>query len=331
MTRSTAVTSRPQHARGRVAGAHRRHQGAPRVAARAGQTASTVLVGVLAVGLAFQGAPADEPHQSAAAAATTAPLVAEAPAAGADDRPAPSATLGPVPQPTGVVDAARDRLVGPAPSLVVPSAPPVPLTPPAAAGLDVTQQSTSDPASAWVVVNKALPLAPADYAPADLVVVAGYEVRAALQDPLGRMLAAAAAEGVRLELRSGFRSYAYQGGVHADWAARIGQPRADEVSARPGHSEHQTGLAVDVGSATRPECDFQACFDQTPEGQWVAARAAEFGFLVRYTAANQAVTGYAPEGWHLRYVGTDLLAEMQRRGVTTLEELFGLPGGPAYP
>jgi D-alanyl-D-alanine carboxypeptidase len=325
------VTSRPQHARGRVAGAHRRHQGAPRAVARAGQVASTVVVGVLAVGFALQGAPADEPDRPAPASAAEAPVAAAPATPGPTRSPEASASLGPVPQPTGPVDPARDRLAGPAPALVVPSAPATPLTPPAVAGLDLMQQSTSDPASPWVVVNKALPLAPPEYAPADLVAVAGYEVRAALQDPLSRMLAAAAADGVRLELRSGFRSYAYQGAVHADWAARVGQPRADEVSARPGHSEHQTGLAVDVGSGTRPDCDFQACFDQTPEGQWVAARATEFGFLVRYTAANQAVTGYAPEGWHLRYVGTDLLAEMQRRGVTTLEELFGLPGGPSYP
>ncbi|RMI03538.1 D-alanyl-D-alanine carboxypeptidase family protein [Cellulomonas triticagri] len=181
-----------------------------------------------------------------------------------------------------------------------------------------------------MVVNKALPLVPGDYAPTDLVVVGGYEVRAALADPLSRMLAAAAAEGVGLELRSGFRSAAYQEQVHADWTGRLGEPRADEVSARPGHSEHQTGLAVDVGSSSAPACDFEACFEQTAEGRWVAARAGEFGFLVRYTAANQAVTGYAPEGWHLRYVGTDLVAEMRARGVTTLEELFGLPGGPDY-
>jgi D-alanyl-D-alanine carboxypeptidase len=238
----------------------------------------------------------------------SAPVVLGAPDPAADlltERPAPPAL---VPQ-------------GPAPSLVPPAPAPPPL---------LDRYSTSDPASPWVVVNKALPVTPAGWAPADLVTVAGHQVRAEVADPLARMLAAAAADGVRLEVRSGFRSADYQARVHADWVARVGQARADEVSARPGYSEHQTGLAVDVGSGSRPGCDFEACFDATDEGRWVAQRAGEFGFVVRYTAADQGVTGYAPEGWHLRYVGVDLVAEMRARGVGTLEELFGLPGGPAY-
>jgi D-alanyl-D-alanine carboxypeptidase len=99
------------------------------------------------------------------------------------------------------------------------------------------------------------------------------------------------------------------------------------VSARPGHSEHQTGLAVDVGSSTRPECDFDPCFADTVEARWVAACAAEFGFVVRYTPANSAVTGYGPEAWHLRWVGRELAGHLRDTGVTTLEEVFGVPGG----
>jgi D-alanyl-D-alanine carboxypeptidase len=210
------------------------------------------------------------------------------------------------------------------------STPPAPLRPPAPSGLDLTQRSTQDPASTWVVVKKALPLVPADYAPTGLVTVQGYQVRAEVQEPLTALLAAAASDGVQLGLRSAFRSAAYQEAVHGSWSRLVGDARADEVSARAGHSEHQTGLAVDIGSTTRPGCDFEECFDTTAEGAWVAAHAGGFGFLVRYTAANQDVTGFAPEGWHLRYVGTDLVAELERRGVTTLEELFGLPGGPDY-
>ncbi len=103
------------------------------------------------------------------------------------------------------------------------------------------------------------------------------------------------------------------------------------MSARPGHSEHQTGLAVDVGDLTDPSCDFLPCFATTPAGLWVAAHAQDFGFLVRYTPENSAVTGYAAEGWHLRYVGRELAGHMRSAGLTTLEETFGLPGGPVYP
>lgn len=323
------MTTRPQHVRGAAAGAHRRRHRRDRPVTRAAQVGSAVLLGALTLALAAQGGGVVDP-----VADPTAGTRSSSPAGAATPGPGARVPVGPLLQP-GQVDPLADRLAPAdrAPAVPVPTAPAT-LTPPAPAatpaGLDLAQHSTSDPASPWVVVNKALPLVPGDWAPTDLVVVAGYEVRPALQEPLTAMLAAAAADGVALELRSGFRSAAYQEGVHAGWAARVGQPRADEVSARAGHSEHQTGLAVDVGSGSRPECDFEACFAETAEGRWVAQRAAEFGFVVRYTADNQAVTGYAPEGWHLRWTGPELLTEMDRRGVTTLEELFGLPGGPDY-
>jgi D-alanyl-D-alanine carboxypeptidase len=292
---------------------------------------SSVLLGALTLALAAQGGGGTGPAAEPAVVARPAPSAV--PREKATDTGAP-APVGPLLEP-GAVDPLADPLAPStrSPEITVPAPPATPAPPapaPPSPGLDLGLHATDDPASPWVVVNKSLPVVPADWAPADLVVVAGYQVRPAVQEPLAAMLAAAAADGVALELRSGFRSAAYQEGVHAGWVARVGQARADEVSARAGHSEHQTGLAVDVGSGSRPECDFEACFDTTPEGLWVAQRAHEFGFVVRYTAANQAVTGYAPEGWHLRWVGPELLAEMQRQGVTTLEELFGLPGGPAY-
>lgn len=326
----TAVTTRPEHVRGADRGGHRRRPAPGRRVARAAQVGSVVLLGGLTLALAAHGGGASSPVAGPVDDRVPTAASADQPTSGAGGRASAGTQLQP-----GPVDPLRDPLATttPAPGVVVPTAPPT-LTPPAPAptpvGLDLAQHSTSDPASSWVVVNKALPLVPADWAPTDLVVVAGYEVRPALQEPLTAMLAAAAADGVALELRSGFRSAAYQEGVHAGWAARVGQARADEVSARAGHSEHQTGLAVDVGSGSRPECDFEACFDETAEGRWVAARATEFGFVVRYTAENQAVTGYAPEGWHLRWTGTELLTELDRQGLTTLEELFGLPGGPDY-
>lgn len=311
---------------------------------RAVQVAASVVAGALGVGLALHDAGGAVPPAGRTAVALE-----------RDDAPRPTgpraaATVLPADGVSAVLPAgeagaavpASDpdaRLLDPDPHapgrLRPPLEAPVPLVlpelrPPARVGLDLTTRSTSDPASVWVVVNKARPLDPVDWAPSDLVTVAGFQVRAPVADPLARMLAAAAEDGVALELRSGFRDRAYQEQVHADWAARVGDRRADEVSARAGHSEHQTGLAVDVGSGSAPECDFQDCFAQTPEGRWVADHAAEHGFLLRYTAQGQPVTGFAPEGWHLRYVGEDLLAEMERRGVGTLEELFRLPGGPGY-
>ncbi|MCG7286713.1 D-alanyl-D-alanine carboxypeptidase family protein [Cellulomonas sp. ACRRI] len=316
------MTTRPQHRRP-TPGAHGRGS-ARRRFARPVQVASVAVLGGLLAAVALQDVPARPGPAAAApvAAAAREPSPAPAPAL---DPPVLGALPGP--GPTGV--AAPATALPPTEVPDVP-APGTALVPPAPAGLDLALHPTDDPASPWVVVNKALPLAPAGWAPAELAVVAGYQVRPEVADPLARMLAAAAGDGVTLALRSAYRSYDDQVRVHADLVARVGQQRAEEVSARPSHSEHQTGLAVDVGSTSRPDCDFQDCFGDTDEGRWVAARAGEFGFVVRYTAENRAVTGYAPEGWHLRWVGTDLVAELDRRGVTTLEEAFGLPGGPDY-
>ncbi len=242
-------------------------------------------------------------------------------ATGADSAATRPALAGvPLPDPD------RDRTARPFPApLPMPGPTLAPGT--SVAGPDLTTHSTTDPQSPWVVVNKALPLSPADHAPTDLVPVGGVPVRADVAGPLTAMIAAAAAEGLTVPVLSGYRSYADQSAVYAGWVAGLGQTRADEVSARPGHSEHQTGLAVDVGRTTAPGCDFEDCFAGTAEGEWLTRHAGEFGFLVRYTEAVRAVTGYAPEGWHLRWVGTDLVAAMDRLGVATLEETFGLPGG----
>ncbi|QCB92646.1 M15 family metallopeptidase [Cellulomonas shaoxiangyii] len=194
---------------------------------------------------------------------------------------------------------------------------------------DLAQHSSSDPASPWVVVNKQHPL-PADHVPPDIVEVEGVQVRGLAAADLTAMLTTARAEGVALGVRSGYRSYDVQAAARADIEARRGFAHAERYSARPGHSEHQTGLAVDVVSGSTPSCDLQTCFATTPEGTWVAARAGEFGFVVRYTEQNTDVTGYAPEGWHLRWVGRELTAWLAANGTPSLEEALGVTGGPEY-
>ncbi|MDT9591800.1 M15 family metallopeptidase [Nocardioides zeae] len=197
------------------------------------------------------------------------------------------------------------------------------------APFDLSARSTTDPASPWVVVNKQRPLDPLDFRPATTT-VEGLEVAEVAAGPLADMLAAARAEGAPLGLTSAYRSFDHQSRIHADLVDDHGRAEAERLSARPGHSEHQTGLAVDVVDPGRRSCDLSACFAETPGGRWVAAEAWRFGFLVRYPAGAEAVTGYAPEPWHLRYVGTELAAELRRTGTATLEELFAVPGG-GYP
>ncbi|MCZ2836549.1 M15 family metallopeptidase [Modestobacter sp. VKM Ac-2985] len=218
-----------------------------------------------------------------------------------------------------------------APTTTTPTPPPpppapAPTSPPA---FDRAQLSITDPASSWVVVNKARPLSPIDVGPADLVPVGdGYQLRAEAAQAMDALISAAAAQGLDLSVLSAYRPYEYQVGLFSAQVSRFGEERAEVQVARPGHSEHQTGLAADVGGGG---CDIESCFATTAEGQWVAAHAHEFGWLVRYPDGRQDVTGFKYEPWHLRYVGVPLATEMQRTGVLTMEEFFGLPAAPGYP
>jgi zinc D-Ala-D-Ala carboxypeptidase len=206
------------------------------------------------------------------------------------------------------------------------------------AGFNKQQYSTTDPASIWVVVNKAHPLSPIDYAPADLKIpsvplrVPGNESmqqRAAAAGALEQMFAGAKVDGLQLMLSSGYRSYSYQVGLYNGYVHSEGQALADQQSARPGHSEHQTGLAADIEPSNR-QCELQQCFADTSEGKWLAANAYKYGFILRYTPDKVAITGYESEPWHFRYVGQELAAEMQAKSITTLEEFFGISGGQSY-
>jgi D-alanyl-D-alanine carboxypeptidase len=159
------------------------------------------------------------------------------------------------------------------------------------------------------LVDKTHPL-PGGYEPADLVELAGPSYRAgreglylrqAAAEALEEMAAAAKADGITLTASSAYRSYAYQEEVYARNVRESGRETADRESARPGHSQHQTGLAVDFGSITD-------AFAATSAGRWIAANAGGFGWSLSFPDGYEAVTGYRWESWHYRYVGQDLAA-----------------------
>lgn len=145
---------------------------------------------------------------------------------------------------------------------------------------------------------------------------------------LAELIAGAKASGLVVSAASGYRSYSYQVGVYNSAVQRLGQAKADVVSARPGYSEHQTGWTVDVAGGG---CVIEDCFGNTPQGMWVAANAYRWGFVVRYPEGAQATTGYQYEPWHLRYVGPQLAGQLHASGTATLEQWFHLPPAPAYP
>lgn len=189
------------------------------------------------------------------------------------------------------------------------------------AGFNKSLYPTDQPDSIWVIANKSRPLNPPTYEPADLVAVGNQKLRQEAATALQEMFSAASAAGLKLQALSGFRSYATQQSVYGREVAIHGQAKADSQSARPGHSEHQTGLAMDVGGGG---CGIEDCFGNTAEGKWVAAHAHEYGFIIRYVPGKEDITGYRSEPWHIRYVGRDLAAELKRIGIQTLEEFFSL-------
>ena len=199
---------------------------------------------------------------------------------------------------------------------------------PATPLFDKTTHSTTDPTSIWVVVNKQHPLQPVNYAPSDLVPVGNNQyMRAEAAQALATMLAAAKTAGYTVTPQSGYRSYQTQVAVYNSEVQAYGQAIADSESARPGYSEHQSGLAIDLGSNG---CNITDCFGTTPGGEWVATNAYKFGFILRYPADLETVTGYRAEAWHFRYVGIPLATEMHQEGTRTLEQFFSVVGGSTY-
>lgn len=136
------------------------------------------------------------------------------------------------------------------------------------------------------------------------------------QNQFYKLQSDAAAQGLNIWLSSGFRSYDYQNQIYNNYVARDGQAAADTYSARPGHSEHQSGLAIDVNQ-------IDDSFIGTPEAIWLENHCHEYGFILRYPQGKQDITGYKYESWHIRYVGTDMSYPIHDSGLT-LEEYFGI-------
>lgn len=187
---------------------------------------------------------------------------------------------------------------------------------------DKKKYSIDDPKSIWVVVNKQRSLNPNQYEPIDLVDAGGgQKLRQEAVTALSKLIADAKTAGLTIAPSSGYRSYATQVTVYNREVAQFGQAKADTESAKPGYSEHQTGLAVDVAGGG---CNIEDCFANTNEGRWVAANAFKYGFIIRYPQGKDSVTGYRYEPWHIRYVGTELSNELHNQNIQTLEEFFSL-------
>lgn len=193
----------------------------------------------------------------------------------------------------------------------------------------------NDPTHVWVVVNKARPLDPIDFTPQPLtaaplqITTGSGQARSDVAAAIGELAAAAAADGVgQIGANNGYRSYDLQVRTYASHVRAEGQDHADAASARAGHSEHQTGLALDLVACA--PCGGIEAFGATPQGAWVAEHSWEYGFIVRYEDGSTPISGYMPEPWHVRYIGVELAEAYHAGGFHTLEEFFGLPAAPDY-
>ena len=133
---------------------------------------------------------------------------------------------------------------------------------------------------------------------------------------LKNLQAGAKEAGHPMPLLSGYRSYYTQRNLYNSYVARDGQAAADTYSARPGHSEHQTGLAFDVGAISNN-------YGNTNAGIWLKNNAHKYGFIIRYPKGKEHITGYVYEPWHIRYVGTYHALKIYESGLT-LEEYLGV-------
>jgi len=175
----------------------------------------------------------------------------------------------------------------------------------------LTPVATCAPADLLRLVDKNSAL-PADYAPPDLMtlqptdaspnVAQTLKLRREAEENLHRMLDQARAANLFIVAQSTYRSYTDQGRVYQVEVAQVGAAQAERESARPGHSEHQLGTAVDF-TTKRLAYDLQDSFGAAAEGRWLQANAPQYGFVLSYPQDKEAETGYMYEPWHWRYIG----------------------------
>ncbi|NCQ53995.1 hypothetical protein COV88_01010 [Candidatus Saccharibacteria bacterium CG11_big_fil_rev_8_21_14_0_20_41_19] len=201
---------------------------------------------------------------------------------------------------------------------------PVYITLPGAKTIRAIVEDYSTDNSTWALVSKTHAIS-VDYAPSDLKIPdvatrtdksdAERSVRSIIEKPLINLFSAASNAGYQLMIGSGYRSAVLQKVYFDSLAASVGDPAANQAIARPGQSEHQTGLAVDLSTIAR-NCYLDNCFAQTGDGMWLVNNAYKYGFTLRYPSGKELITGYQYESWHFRYVGVDLATALHDSGLT---------------
>ena len=190
----------------------------------------------------------------------------------------------------------------------------------------IISSEEADAEGLLILVNKQNKVSE-DYVPKDLKEIKYYAsdrvassryMKAEAAEAFHKLVEAAMVEDLDLLMTTAYRSYDFQKTLYDNYVKNEGQEAADTFSAKPGQSEHQTGLSVDVSSSS-VDYKLTSLFGQTEEGKWLANNAHKYGFIIRFPEGKENITGYMYEPWHIRYVGLQVANEIFRQG-DTLEE-----------
>ena len=211
--------------------------------------------------------------------------------------------------------------ISPLPTVEPTSTPTISPTP--SATPKITYDITSD-TSLYKLVTRTLTIGPS-YVPSDLVSVPLVQngqqyVSSQILDDLVQMFTDASKAGVNLYLVSGYRSYEDQVSLYNYYCDEFGMEHANAIDAVPGASEHQLGLAVDLGDVDRG-CELDTCYSETSSASWLEQNAHKYGFILRYPEGKEDITGVIYSPWHYRYVGQELATLLTTKN-QTMEEFF---------
>lgn len=180
-----------------------------------------------------------------------------------------------------------------------------------------------DPTDTLILVNKhnrapAVPvtLVKPDVSPTREALSENIYMQPEAARALEALFAGAQEDGLTLLATSGFRSYSTQKAIFERKLDTMSERAANASVAKPGYSEHQTGLAMDVEGQSCLGMGLVEDFGETPEGKWLAENCHEYGFIIRYPKGKTDITGYIYEPWHIRYVGKEAAAEIAALNVT---------------
>lgn len=190
-----------------------------------------------------------------------------------------------------------------------------------------------DPTDTLILVNKhnrapAVPIAlvKPDVPPTREALSENIYMQPEAAEALEELFAGAKEDGITLLATSGFRSYSTQKAIFERKLEKMSERAANASVAKPGYSEHQTGLAMDVEGQSSLGMGLVEDFGETPEGKWLAQHCHEYGFIIRYPKGKTDITGYIYEPWHIRYVGKEDAAEIAALDVTLEEYILMIRG-----